>query len=258
MCVAIMLGPWMTHSFLLANTRTYVRSYVVTIVVMLVGIVLAIEQLFGAWLIYCSFGLLLAFIQFIRERRSLREIGILIPLVFSVISALWFIAATNDLRMLGYSEAWSLYAAIHGAFLGWIFNGTLIRLCDSLHDPRYLMLVYFNLALFLCVAFGIDGTPWLKKVGVLGLTITVPSAITLFAFTSKGSGLSRVLSCLSLVAILISMSLAVMNEFLPEFPRYTLGLPTMVWSHGMLNALVTIPCFYFAVLLGAKQKDQRM
>ena len=44
------------------------------------------------------------------------------------------------------------------------------------------------------------------------------------------------------------MTMALANEFWGAFPRALAGLPTMVLTHGVLNAVVVVPAFYFALL----------
>jgi len=58
---------------------------------------------------------------------------------------------------------------------------------------------------------------------------------------------SRYFALMSFTAIVLSMTLAVLNEFWPEFPRILFGLPTMVLIHGLLNAFVAMPFFYLAI-----------
>jgi hypothetical protein len=253
--IAGVLGPLMTRSFLLQRSRAYSRSYAAAIIIIIIAAVIDTKALFIAWPLFCAFGLLLGAAQFLRERQPLFQIGELIPFVFSIISSVWFFSATNDLHLLGYNVEWSLYAAIHSAFFGWIFNGSLVKLYRVTGERRYLIAVYINLILFLSVAFGIDGSPTLKKIGAIGVSLAVPISIGMYVFAATPkSRASRVLGYVSFSAVILSMAIAVMNEFFVGFPQYTLGIPTMVWSHGLLNALVAVPSFFFAVYYRSKEQ----
>jgi hypothetical protein len=43
------------------------------------------------------------------------------------------------------------------------------------------------------------------------------------------------------------MGLALANEYWLAFPRIAFGMSTMALTHGLLNVLVVVPCFFFAV-----------
>jgi predicted DCC family thiol-disulfide oxidoreductase YuxK len=150
----------------------------------------------------------------------------------------------NDLHLLGYDRSWSSYAALHGSFLGWILVGCFAFLAKRPGASRlYLWGCYLTLVFFLLIAFGIDGVPHIKRIGVVGLTFVVPGLIGLYAFEIKNRNSTAFrLSALSFVSIVASMGLALGNEFWVTVP--------MVVTHGLLNAVLTVPCFYFAVRYG--------
>ena len=50
----------------------------------------------------------------------------------------------------------------------------------------YLWTCYLALPLFLLVAFGIDGIPYLKRVGAVGLSIVVPLVVGRYALDVRG------------------------------------------------------------------------
>lgn len=170
----------------------------------------------------------------------------LIPILFCLVATTWLIAGSFDLHLLGFSREWSFYAALHGFFLGFMFTSCLVTL--SKKNRLYLWGCYLTLVLFLSVAFGINGVPYIKRVGVIGFALLMPFLIGHYTFhLSVHDKRSRYFSLISLSAIVLSMALAVLNEFWLEFPRELLGLPTMVLTHGLLNAFVAIPFFYLAI-----------
>jgi hypothetical protein len=114
----------------------------------------------------------------------------------------------------------------------------------------YLWGCYSCFAFFLCVAFGIDGIPYLKRIGVVGLSLIVPFLIGFYTFNLKSvNRVSFLCAMLSLVSIAVTMVAALLNEFWAAAPRFALGLPTMVLVHGFMNAFLTIPCFFLAIRL---------
>lgn len=51
------------------------------------------------------------------------------------------------------------------------------------------------------------------------------------------------------------MTLAILNEFWLSAPRVVFGIPIMALTHGFLNAVITIPCFYLAIHFEDDQKS---
>ncbi len=158
------------------------------------------------------------------------------------------------MRLLGYDRLWSFYAALHGGFIGWMFVGCLAFLAQKKGSNRiYLIGCYLSFLFFLLVAFGIDGIPFIKRVGVIGFSVMIPVLIGYHALNSNRSDrISLSLSLLSFCAIFLSMSLALLNEFWTGFPRVLSGISTMVLTHGFLNVIVAVPCFFLAILRNIK------
>jgi hypothetical protein len=251
--VAFVLAPWMTRSLLLDGDRRYGIAHIVAVVVVVAS--WALDAAVGSmcWGLFCAFGLALYLSRWRRAALSLdavtRGVAGAVPGVFSVISAVWFIAGTNDLHLLGYTRAWSFYAALHGGVLGWLFVGCVAHLAHQPEArPFYARACFAVFVLFLCVAFGIDGVPYIKRVGVVGFAALMPAVIARFALDVRGRGGAPLWWALvSLVGVVVSMALALANEFWIAFPRVLLGLPTMVITHGVLNGVVVVPAFFFAV-----------
>lgn len=234
--LAFILAPILTNAFFLQGYKPYAVVHKVGLTILIVGLLLNWSYASFVWPLFCAYG----FFLFCKNKFSVTPS---IPFVFSLISSVWYVAATNDLHLLGYDQAWSFYAALHGSFLGWIFVGCLAFLSRNEESGRvYVWGCYASFLFFLMVAFGIDGIPYIKRIGVFGFAVMMPLLIGYFAFNlKKESKLARSLSLLSLVAMILSMGLAVANEFAVRVP--------MVITHGLLNALVAVPAFFLAVKL---------
>lgn len=114
---------------------------------------------------------------------------------------------------------------------------------------------YLILVCFLMIASGIDGTPYIKQVGVIGLSVLIPVLLVHYLFAlEKDNGRSRVLALVSLASVLLTMTLALVNEFSSASPRVAFEIPVMVLVHGLANALLTVPCFYLSIRLEAEKK----
>lgn len=257
--IAFVLAPLMTNRFFLNNSRTYSDAHKVALILLLIGSALSVNYFAIVWPAFCIFGF---FLYLTKQERLIfltSNAANFIPFLFSLISATWFFSGVNDLHLLGYNQAWSFYAALHGSFLGWLFVGCIAFLSKKPNANRlYLFGCYISLILFLCVAFGIDGIPYIKRIGVVGLSFMVPVLIGIYAFNLKEiQRHSKFLSILSLCAIIASMALAILNEFWLSAPRVAFGIPIMVLAHGFLNAVVTIPCFYLAIRFEDDQKSEK-
>ena len=246
--VAFVLAPLSTNSLFLHNAKSYQIGHATAFLFVFLGLVSGINLFFVAWLLFCCFG----FFLYTRQERtallSVQGIATFIPFVFSIIASVWLVAGTNDLQLLGYNKHWSFYAALHGNYLGWMFLGCLASLSKTRKTIRSLFSAgcYICLILFLLVAFGIDGIPYVKRIGVIGLTIVVPFFILLFLRTTRDR-LSMSLAILSLLGIFFTLSLAVINEFWVLQPQSFLGARSMVSLHGMVNGLIVLPSFCLAV-----------
>jgi predicted DCC family thiol-disulfide oxidoreductase YuxK len=256
--VAIVLAPLMTSRFFLNNSKIYSDAHKVALVVLLIGAVLNLNYLAGVWPLFCAFGFLLYLKKEYGIVFSIRGFATCIPFLFSLISATWFFAGVNDLHLLGYNRAWSFYAALHGSFLGWMFVGCLAFLSRRQSSSQlYLWGCYLSFIFFLFVAFGIDGTPYIKRVGVIGFSLIAPLLIGLYTFNLKNENLrSRYFATISLLSIVASMTLAILNEFWGAAPRIVFGIPIMVFAHGFLNAILTVPCFFLAIRLEGDENSR--
>lgn len=177
---SFVLAPRMANRYFLRGSKSYSKIHKITLLVLFLGALAGLPAVTFTWLLFCLYGLWV----FVRnERASLFSIGGVassIPFVFSVISALWFAAGSNDLRLLGYDRAWSFYAALHGVVLGWLFVGCMAQVAKRM-GLFYLVSCCLAFVLFLCVAFGIDGVPVIKQIGVVGFSILVPLSIYRYA-----------------------------------------------------------------------------
>ena len=248
-CVAFVLAPVMTKTFFLSGSRAYSLLHVVALTALALGAALDLSMLALVWPLFCVVGFL---IYLARERKLIFSIGGLarcLPFVFSLISSLWFAAGVLDLRLLGYDPTFSFYAALHGSFLGWLFVGCLAHLSKrESSNGVYLWACYTSFVFFLLIAFGIDGVPFIKRVGAVGFSVMIPVLIGRYAFNLPATDkLSFRLSMVSLVSIVLSMTLALSNEFWAAAPRTAFGLPIMVSVHGFLNAIFVVPCFFLAI-----------
>ncbi len=235
--IAFVIAPLMTNSFYLNDSRTYSLVHKISLLILVVGTLLGSSYATFIWPLFCAYG----FISYLKNRRKLTEC---IPFIFSLISSVWLVSGANDWHLLGYNQEWSFYASIHGSFIGWLFVGGLAFLQDKIYQRG----CYLAFVFFLLVAFGIDGTPYIKPIGVVGLSIMLPILIGHFAFhIKKEKKLARLFAGVSLGAIILSMSLAVLYEFWDEMPRTIFNMHFMVLTHGLLNALLAIPFFLLAI-----------
>lgn len=253
--IAFVMAPLMTKRFFLNESRAYSDAHKVSLAVLFLGWTLNLPLMAAVWPLFCAFGLVL----FLKQGKflfSATKLAELIPFLFSLISAIWFFAGVNDLHLLGYNRAWSFYAALHGSFLGWMFTGCLAFLSRRQNSKRlYMWGCFFSFVFFLFVAFGIDGTPYIKRTGLTGFSLLVPLLIARYLFDlNKSQRRSKNLAVISLLAIVVAMVFAVANEFRAGAPWVIFDIPVMVLTHGFLNAIVTIPCFYLAIRAEESEK----
>ena len=255
--LAFVLAPLMTKSFFLKESRVYSDAHKISLMVLFVGVVLGLNYAAVIWPLFCAFGFFLYLKNESKFIYSIEGIAICIPFIFSIISSVWFVSGVFDLHLLGYSKAWSFYAALHGAFLGWLLVGCFAFLSQRSHATKvYLWGCYLSFLFFLCIAFGIDGVPHIKRIGVIGLSVMAPFLIGYYAFNlRKATQGSKIFSAISLFAIILSMILAGLNEFWSGFPRIISGVPMMVVAHGFLNAIFAVPCFFIAIRLERRKNS---
>jgi len=223
-----------------------------------VGLLLPVPLLCLVWLVFCSAN----FADFLRRRlstlRSALGLATCIPFLFSIIASVWLVGGANDLRILGYGPAFSYYAAMHGTVLGWTLIGALAALANQALPQRriHLAAVFICFASFLLIALGIDQLRWLKPIGVVGLTVAVPTSQLVFLRHARARSRGAfTLGCVSLAALAFTMLLAWRNEVSMAAWPPVFGVRSMVSVHGVLNALVVGPSFLLAVALDARRDD---
>jgi hypothetical protein len=244
---ALVVAPRMTDRLFLQRSKIYSAAHAVALVILIVGAALNVRATAAVWPLFCALGLGLHLRNQGGRVLSARGVASCIPFVFSLVSATWLVAGSNDLQLLGYDRVWSYYAALHGAVLGWLFVGCTAYLATR-HGGLYLWACYLSLPLFLLVAFGIDGIPNLKRVGAVGLSLLVPIVIGRYALDARGRARrSFRFALVSFFGVVAAMALALGNELWTRFPRVVFALPTMVLFHGCLNALLVAPGFYSAI-----------
>lgn len=267
--LAMAMGPLGTHRFFFSDrSRLRVGAHLGALLCAALGIFFSVPVLSVAWLLFCAGS----FALFLRERAardgvaSLRSPAVLaacVPFLFSNVAAVWLVGGANDLRILGYDEAFSYYAALHGNVLGWIVVGALAALARRSGPERgiYLGSVLLCLVSFLSIAFGIDQLRALKPIGVAGLSLAL--AVSHLAFLRGAWPWSRAafaLGSVSFAGLVFTMMLAWQNELsMPSWtPVSVAGIRGMVSVHGALNALVVAPCFLAAVRLDMRVRAARM
>ena len=247
--VSLGIAPLMTNTLFLARNALYFKCYVLSFSAVALGILLNINFLVATWPAFCLFGLLLYLKKTGLKCLDLNAFVSVIPFVFSVIASIWLVAGVYDIRLLGYNKLWSFYAALHGNHLGWLLVGCLAYLAQRRTSRFYVYACYICFVSFLLIALGIDGVPYIKQIGVIFMTVTVPCSILFYFLKLKGEQkIPKVLSGLSLFGVLVTMLLAVVKEFGGFSPFQFMGAGGMVSIHGLINSLIVTPCFFIAVL----------
>ena len=257
---AMAVAPLGTHRGLLPeHARLRATAHALAWSCAAIGLLGGVPALCGVWLLFCagSFALLLH----ARREALLRPgaatpaaLAACVPFLFSNVAAVWLVAGANDLRLLGYAEIFSDYAALHGNVLGWMMVGAIAILAQQSGPEQrvYLASVLVCLVSFLAVAFGIDRFHALKPLGVLGLSVALPAA--LLVFLRRAAGRDRVaftLGAVSLGGLALTLALAWINHLaLLALPAIE-GVRAMVVIHGVLNTFVVAPAFLAAAVLGA-------
>lgn len=207
------------------------------------------------WLLFTAGS----FAVFLRSRvsslRSPATLAACVPFLFSNIAAVWLVAGSNDLHLLGYGMHFSFYAALHCNVLGWILIGALAILADRESPQRWLYVVAIAVCFvsFLLIALGIDQLRALKPFGVIGLSIAIPIAQLVFLRSVRTSHRAAfALGCTSLAGLLLTMALAWANELSMIVPAIA-GIRAMVVVHGVTNTLIVAPCFLLASVLEAQR-----
>lgn len=250
--VAFIAAPQVTNSF-------FIRSKLLSIVHLTVAVIVIFaiysdqKALSYCWPIFCLIHLVFYFKLGTKSKTTN-----LIPFFFSFVASIWVIAGTNNYYLLGYDQNWSYYAALHGHFLGWIFFGCLAFLEQNSQRFKgfYRTATYIGVALFLLVAFGINGIPIIKAIGAIGLCILIPTTVALFCIESKNS-MAKILGQTTFALVLTSMTLAFLKELalLPYIEL--LGARLMVSLHGLINSIFVPILFFLAIRLELKNETAR-
>lgn len=247
------LGPLGTHRhFFGGHSLLRLAAHLVAFACAATGLLWPAPLLCVAWLLFCAGS----FALFLRSRLaslgSPRVLAACVPFLFSNIAAVWLVAGSNDLHLLGYGMNFSFYAALHGNVLGWIVMGALAILVDreEIESTPYLPALFICFASFLLIALGIDQLHALKKIGVVGISVALP--LSQLAFLRSVWGRDRAafaLGALSLAGLVFTMVLAWGNELAIRVLDDVLGIRAIVSVHGVLNAIVIAPTFLLAVAL---------
>ncbi|MCA9612275.1 MAG: YndJ family transporter [Myxococcales bacterium] len=207
------------------------------------------------WPLFCLGNL--ALVLRVRLPRSLPELAGAVPFAFSLVAATWIVGGTNDLQILGYGPHFSFYAALHGNVLGWMLVGALAALARREGRRLYVAAVLTCFVSFLLVALGIDVWAPLKPIGVAGLTLAIPTAQLAFLADARSNRAAFAAGLLSLVGLVLTLTLAWLNEL----GLLTLGplgsVRAMVAIHGVVNVLLVGPAMLWAVHRHLRAVDAR-
>lgn len=248
--VAAICAPLVTRRFLTA-TRVHDLLHAVAVSLVAAALLLEVPKLTVVWPAFCLFG----GVQFLRERfselRTPVELAKGVPFAFSLIGATWLVSGANGLGLLGYGREFSYYAALHSHVLGWMMVGGIALLAwrAEAFNRFFVVAVYGCLVSFLLIAFGIDGVPYIKPIGVAGITALFGlSLVLLVVVARRRSRLGFALGLVSLAGFVFTMTLAWQNELGLALAPF-LEARAMVTLHGVVNAVVVAPCFALAAVL---------
>lgn len=252
---SLAIAPLGVHRHVLAPSGARLAFHILAWGSLVVAFMAEVGELTVAWLLFTA----VTFGEFLlrEQRRGPSLAGLVrgLPLLFSNVSAVWIVAGSNDLGLLGYGPAFSLYAALHGAVLGWITVGAFAILASERSERRHVHagVVLLASVAFVLVAVGIDQFPRVKPVGVAGLSVAL--AVGMAALLRDAWGRDRIAFGLGAAAVLalgFTMVLAWRNEFgAPELGA-PLGVRGMVSLHGVVNVVFVAPF----VLLAATRLER--
>lgn len=246
--VAMAIAPRITRPFLSPPYRLHDILHTVAFLLSSIALLTDFSALAFAWPMFCLFVLGLFARRNVRRPSPLHAAQA-VPIVFGVVGALWMVCGTNDLRLLGYDTAFSYYAALHSAVLGWILVGAMATLATRTRSFRrvYTVAVFISLGAFFLIAFGIDRFEALKPIGVAGITSMVALTQVLFLFEPGTPRLARGLGAVTLLALVLTLTLAWMNHLGTPLPYAPFGVRAMVSVHGGINGLVVAPATLWAL-----------
>jgi len=241
------IAPYFSNRFFLNHSSIYRRIHSISLLVYLFVLRFNLPILNLIWIAFSLLGFLLLFLQ---NRENLFHkntyLGFL-PLGFSMVSTLWYVSGSNQFYLLGYDQIWSLYAAVHGCFIGWLFLSGVVYISQKNPDSEVIpFFVLFLVIFFLIIAIGIYQSKALKRIGVIGYCFLVPSVI-LHSFTLMKNKFSKYLMgfCFSFVSF--TLFFAICYEFQWTFGFDFQNYRIMTFLHGGTNALVVVPLFLLAL-----------
>lgn len=246
---AFAIAPRVSIRFLLGEVKLLNVLHGIAFALVVVSIVFDVPYLSVAWLLFCLLGLGFFVRQNLR-RPSLLQVVQAVPFIFSIAGAVWLVAGANDLGLLGYDPSFSFYAALHGTVLGWLMVGCMAALAThaSRFNRVYSIAVLGCLVSFFLIAFGIDGAPIIKPIGVVGTTLMVGLSLSLLLWECRSSKAAASFALVSLLGFLFTIFLAWRNELgLTTIGFAPFGVRPMVSLHGAANGLVVAPSMWLAL-----------
>lgn len=241
------IAPYFSNRFFLNHSRIYKFLHLFSVLMYFFVWRFDVPILSFIWIVFSLFGFLLLFLQ---NKENLFHkntwLGFL-PLGFSMVSTIWYVSASNQFYLLGFDLTWSLYAAVHGCFIGWLFLSGVVYVSKKNPDSKVIpFLILFIAIFFLIIAIGIYQSKVLKRIGVVSYCLLIPSVI-LYVRTFLKKKVSKYLMGFCFSLVLCTLFLAICYEF-PwifgfDFQTYRL----MTFLHGGINALVVVPLFLFAL-----------
>ncbi len=255
--VSLAIAPLGTHRHFLAEyARPLLKVHVVAWVCVAIGLFASMPVLCVAWLLFTAWSFALFLRSRVSSLRSPSTLAACVPFLFSNVAAVWLVAGSSDLHLLGYGMEFGFYAALHGNVLGWMLVGAIAILADRAGPQRnvYVSSVLVCFVSFLLIALGIDQLRALKPFGVIGLSIAIPiSQLVFLREVRRRHRAAFTLGCASIAGLLLTMLLAWANELSMIVPA-VFGIRAMVVVHGVINTLIVAPAFLLAVALGTQSQ----
>ena len=256
--LSAILAPIMTNPFFLNHSSSYKKAHIFTVIIIVLSFIFHFKFGYISWPIFCLYGVYLRIKGFYSNTPKKDFLVSLIPFVFSLIGATWFIAAVFDLYLLGYDQAWSSVALMHSNFLGWLLTGCIAYLSTKATRGRsqvYRLSSYLLLISFIFIALGIYLDLFIKSIGIFILILAALVSFTLHAYDlRKDRNISSSLSIASLSTLIVTLGLAIINEYAFSLPELHRNFLFMIRGHGLINALIVIPSFYYSIRLNRKQR----
>jgi len=247
---SFLIAPLATGNFFLKKyKKLYIQTHVVSLFCLLLFEVFMINVFIFAWPLFCVFSCFLLFVES-DLKVSVLFLSRIVPLVFSVVSSVWFVSASLNLELLGYDIVWSMLAAIHGAYIGWLLLAGFSQL-QTIFPKRkaiYQVGVFLCFFSFMAIALGIDGIPYLKRWGLWSFVSVILTLLSLlYLDMSKKNFMANFFFFISVCGLALTIVMAVFHEYtLDVFGEFT-NLSSMIYIHGGINSFVVIPAFLCSV-----------